>query len=65
MKKLWCVTVNGWTWDRPRTFYAESREAAAEIAERFQAHDPVEYAGNFTDENAARLLEVYQTVCMY
>ena len=58
MKKLWKVRVNQWGWDSPKTYYAESREAAAAIGEKFPASDNVEYAGNFTDAQAAWLLDV-------
>lgn len=65
MKKLWKVAVNNWGWNSPRTFYAESREAAAEIGEKFPASDGAEYAGNFTDENAAQLLNIYKNYKEY
>ena len=53
--KLWKVTVNNWGWDNPRTIYTKSRAEAAKIAEKYPAADKIEYAGNFTDENAERL----------
>lgn len=58
MKKLWRVTVNNWGWDQPRTIYAESRAEAEKIGSKYPASDRVEYAGNYTDENAERLLGV-------
>lgn len=56
MKKLWSVKVNDWGWSSPKTIYADSRAAAEQIASRHPASDPVRYAGNFTDDRAARLL---------
>lgn len=55
MKKMWKVTVNGWGWDCPRTYFAESREEAQRVSEKHPASDGVEYAGRFTDEHAADL----------
>ena len=55
MKKMWKVTVNGWGWDMPMTYFAESREEAQRVSEKHPASDGVEYAGRFTDENAADL----------
>lgn len=63
MTKLWSVTVNDWGWDQPKTIYAPSREEAERAAARFECSDPVEYAGNFSDRNAAVLLAPYEVVC--
>ena len=57
MTKLWKVTVNALGWDSPRTFYADSRATAEKIRSKFPASGPVEYAGNFNDENAEEYLE--------
>ena len=57
MKKLWKVEVNNWGWDEPCVLYAESREAAKEIANKYPVSDDVRYAGNFTEANACELLE--------
>lgn len=54
--KLWKVKANDWGWDRPITIYAKSREEAERIADKYPASDPVEYAGNYKDENAKILL---------
>lgn len=55
--KLWSVKVRNWGWYDAKTLYAESREAAAEMAADFDAYDRVKYAGNFLDENAEEMLE--------
>ena len=55
MKKMWKVTVNGWGWDMPMTYFAESREEAQRVSEKHPASDGVEYDGRFTDEHAADL----------
>ena len=52
MKKLWSVTVNGWGWLEPRTYYYESREEAERDAAKYPAHDPVKYAGRFNVKKA-------------
>ena len=57
MIKLWRVTVNNWGWDSPKTFYAVSRDYAEKIRAKYPAADPVQYAGNYTEDNAARLLD--------
>lgn len=59
--KLWRVKVNNWGWNSPKTFYAKSRKAAEEIADKYPAKDPVQYAGNYTNENACILLGVETT----
>lgn len=56
MVKLWRIRVNNWGWDNPRTYYAESREKAEEIGNKFPAADAVQYAGRFTEENAKILM---------
>ena len=56
MKKLWSVKVNDWGWSSPKTIYADSRAAAEQIASRYPASDPVQYAGNFSAARADRLL---------
>lgn len=54
--KLWKVTVNNWGWDNPRTYYFKAKDEAQEFSNKYPASDGVEYAGNFTDKNAKRLL---------
>lgn len=54
--KLWKVVINNWGWEGPRTRYARSREEAEQIGAAHPAADPVEYAGDFTEANARRLL---------
>ena len=56
MTNLWKVTVNNWGWDRPMTYHFRTRKEAQEASNRYPASDGVEYAGNFTDMNAKRLL---------
>lgn len=56
MKKLWKVTVNDWGWDHPVTLYALSRTEAEELANKYPASDPVQYAGNFSPAAASKLL---------
>ena len=55
--KLWKVTVNNWTWDAPRTYYAPSRAEAERIAGNFPAADRIQYAGNFNPDTAGALLD--------
>ena len=55
--KLWKVQCNDWGRDFPFVIYATSREEALQKARQYPAHDNVEYAGNFTEENAKKLLE--------
>ena len=54
--KLWKVRVNNFGWNSTRTFFAASRKACEEIANKFPASDDVEYAGNFSEANAEELL---------
>lgn len=56
MKKLWKVVVNQFGWDRPKAYYATSKKDAVAIAEKYPASDPVEYAGNYSDDKAEWLL---------
>lgn len=58
MKKLWKVKVRDWGWAESRTIYAESRKEAENIAWIFPAADRPEYAGNFTDKNAQKKLNL-------
>lgn len=58
--KLWKTTVNNWGWDAPKTLYFASREDAEKAYRRYPAADRVEYAGNYTQENADRLIEYTQ-----
>lgn len=62
MKKLWKVKVNRLGWDIPKTLYAESREAAAELAAMFPASDPVKYAGQYDEAKAQELTEWSKTI---
>lgn len=57
MIKLWKVKCNEWGRDFPFVVYATSREEAEQKANKYHAHDCVEYAGNFTEANAKKLLE--------
>lgn len=57
MKKLWKVTVNSLGWSSPKTYYAESREAAEIIGSQYPASDPVQYAGSYTESKAQALLD--------
>ena len=41
MKKMWKVTVNGWGWDMPMTYFAESREEAQRVSEKHPASDGI------------------------
>ena len=59
MQKLYKVTVNDWGRSIPKIIYATSKETAEKIAARYPASDPVQYAGRYTDANAARLLAQY------
>lgn len=59
MTKLYRVTVNNWGRSIPKTIYATSKETVKKIASRYPASDPVQYAGRYTDANAARLLAQY------
>lgn len=54
--KLWKTTVNGWGWDRPLDIYGPSRDAVIKKAEKYPAWDRVQYAGAFTPERAALIL---------
>ena len=56
MKKLWKVTVNNWGWNAPKTLYFATKEEAQKMAKTYPAHDDIEYAGNFSDKKADRLL---------
>ncbi len=56
MTKLWSVTVNGIGMERPETIFAPSRAEAEKVAARYECSDDVEYAGNFSDRNAAERL---------
>ena len=62
MKKLWKVTVNNWGWDRPRTYFTESKKDAVTIYRKFPAADPVCYAGMYTDKNAEAMTEASKEV---
>lgn len=57
MTKLWAVTVNGVGMVMPTTYYTTSRKEAEKIAELFECSDGVEYAGNFSDQQAEMKLE--------
>lgn len=59
MVKLYKVTINNWGRSVPKTIYATSKEAAGKIASRYPASDPVQYAGRYTDSNAAKILAQY------
>lgn len=59
MVKLYKVTVNNWGRSVPKTIYATSKEAAEKIASRYPASDPIQYAGRYTDANAAKILAQY------
>ena len=54
--KLWKVKVNNFGWNAPSVIYASSREEAEEIYRKYPAADRVEYAGNFAEPKAKRLL---------
>ena len=54
--KLWKVSVNNWSWDRRRYFYAKSREEAEKIGSEYLASSAVRFAGNFSDNKAEWLL---------
>ena len=54
--KLWKVTVNQWGWDRPKTYYAKSRDDAEKIAKEYPASDAVKYAGNFSEDKSEWLM---------
>lgn len=56
MIKLWSVKVNG-NWDKPQTLFFESKEEANTISSKYECHDKVCYAGNFSDKNAKELLD--------
>jgi len=57
MKKLWKTTVNNYGWNNPRTLYAETRQDAERLLNRYPAGDPVKYAGCYSDSKAAELLD--------
>ena len=57
MTKLYRVTVINWGWDSPLTYYANSREEAQAISDRFPGSDGVKYAGRYTDDHAAEILD--------
>lgn len=59
MVKLYKITVNNWGRSAPKTIYTTSKEAAEKIAARYPASDPVQYAGHYTDEHAAKVLAQY------
>lgn len=59
MIKLYKVTINNWGRSIPKIIYATSKEAAEQIASRYPASDPVQYAGCYTDANAKKLLAQY------
>lgn len=54
--KLWKVTVNNWGWSNARTYYFKGKAEAKKFSSKYPASDGVEYAGNFTEKNAKRLL---------
>lgn len=57
--KLWSVKVNNWGWNEARTMYAASKAEAQAIADQYPAADKVEYAGNFREATAKKLLDTY------
>lgn len=59
MIKLYKVTVNNWGCSAPKTIYATSKEAAEQIASKYPASDPVQYAGRYAEENAVKILAQY------
>lgn len=54
--KLWKVKVNNWGWPNPRTYFFRSKDEAWKFSNKYSASDGFEYAGNYTDKNARKLL---------
>lgn len=62
MTKLYKIIVNNWGWTAPKYLYAETKEEATKIYNRFPAADSIAYAGRFTDNNAKFLLKYTNAV---
>lgn len=67
--KLWKVTANGAGWSSAETFYFDSREKAEkfnrDLLDSGKVSDGVQYAGNYTDENARDILEMTDKMFLY